>query len=59
MTTKPEEYRAPALHCRLMADQVESPLDKKLWLELAADWMAMASIHERHGIGEIRSEAEH
>ena len=27
MTTKPEEYRAQALHCRLMADQVLSPLD--------------------------------
>ena len=57
--SKPEEYRAQALHCRLMADQVKSPLDKRLWLELTADWMAMAAIHERHGIGEIRSEAEH
>jgi hypothetical protein len=27
MTSKPEEYRAQALHCRLMADQVKSPLD--------------------------------
>ena len=41
-----------------MADQVKNPLDKKLWLELAADWMAMAVIHERHGIGQIKSEAE-
>ena len=32
---------------RLMADQVKSPLDKELWLQLAADWMAMASMHER------------
>jgi hypothetical protein len=55
MTTKPEEYRAQALHCRLMADQVKSPLDKELWLELAADWMAMAAIHERHGIGQPRA----
>jgi len=47
MTGKPEEYRAQALHCRLMADQVKSPLDKELWLQLAADWMAMASMHER------------
>jgi len=58
MATKPEEYRAQALHCRLMADQVMNPLDKKLWLELAADWMAMASIHER-STGQTKSEAEH
>ena len=51
MTSKPEEYRAQALHCRLMADQVKSPLDKELWLQLAADWMAMASVHERFGTG--------
>lgn len=59
MTTKPEEYRAQALHCRLMADQVMSPLDKNLWLELAADWMAMASMHERFATGQTKSEAEH
>jgi hypothetical protein len=50
MTSKPEEYRAQALYCRLMADQVKSPLDKELWLQLAADWMAMASVHERFAI---------
>ena len=58
MTGKPEEYRAQALHCRLMADQVKSPLDKELWLQLAADWMAMASMHERFGTGQTKSEAE-
>jgi hypothetical protein len=58
MTSKPEEYRAQALHCRLMADQVKSPLDKELWLQLAADWMAMASIHERFHTGQTKSEAQ-
>ena len=58
MTSKPEEYRAQALHCRLMADEVKSPLDKELWLQLAADWMAMASVHERFGTGQTKSEAE-
>ena len=59
MTSKPEEYRAQAFHCRLMADQVKSRLDKELWLQLAADWMAMASVHERLGTGQTKSEAEH
>ena len=58
MTGKPEEYRAQALHCRLMADQVKSSLDKELWLQLAADWMAMASMHERFGTGQTKGEAE-
>jgi hypothetical protein len=59
MTTKPEEYRAQALHCRLMADQVKSTLDRELWLELAADWMAMASLHERFHTGQTKSQAQH
>ncbi len=37
MTAKSEQYRAQALHCRLMADQVKSAADKEMWLELAAD----------------------
>jgi hypothetical protein len=45
----PEEYRAQAQRCRDMADQVLSPLDKEMWLGLAADWLSMASIHERFG----------
>ena len=57
MTTKPEEYRAEALHCRLIADQVVSPIDKEMWLQLAAEWMTMASIYERFGTGQSRSEA--
>ncbi len=57
--TKPEEYRAQALHCRLMADQVKSSMDKEMWLELAADWMTMASMHERFSAGQTKSEAKH
>ena len=26
---------------------VISPLDKEMWLQLAADWMSMAAVHER------------
>ena len=59
MTSKPEEYRAQALHCRLMADQVMSPVDKEMWLGLATEWMKMAAVHERFGTGQVKSEAEH
>jgi hypothetical protein len=59
MTTKPEEYRTQALHCRLIADQVESHFDKEVWLRLAADWLKMASIHERIATGQTMSETEH
>ena len=59
MTSKPEEYRAEARRCRQMADQVTSPLDKDAWLQLADEWLAMASIHERFGTGQTKSEAEH
>jgi hypothetical protein len=59
MTTKPEEYRAQAHHCRLIADQVESHFDKEVWLRLATDWLKMASIHERFATGQTMSETEH
>src|SRR5262249_2399724 len=36
MTNKTDEYRAKAEHCRQMADQVVSPIDKEMWLQLAA-----------------------
>jgi hypothetical protein len=49
MTNKTDEYRAKAEHCRQMADQVVSPMDKEMWLQLAADWLSMASVHERFG----------
>ena len=49
MTKKTDEYRAKAEHCRQMADQVVSPIDKEMWLQLAADWLSMASVHERFG----------
>jgi hypothetical protein len=30
--------------CRLQADRAFTPLDKEAWLQLAADWLAMASL---------------
>ena len=44
-----DEYRAKAEHCRHMADQVLSPLDKEMWLQLAWDWSMLASVRERYG----------
>jgi hypothetical protein len=44
-----DEYRAKAEQCRRMADQVVSPLDKEMLLQLAADWSALASVQERYG----------
>jgi hypothetical protein len=32
-----------------MAAGVISPLDKEAWLQLAAEWLSLASIHERYG----------
>jgi hypothetical protein len=42
-----DDYRAKAEECRLQADRAFSPLDKEAWLQLAADWLAMASLRER------------
>lgn len=58
MTGKPEEYRVKAEQCRQMANEAFSPLDTDAWLQLAADWAMMASIHERFGTGPTKSEAE-
>ena len=58
MTNKTDEYRAKAEHCRQMADQVVSPIDKEMWLQFAADWLSMASTHERFGNDQTKSEAE-
>jgi hypothetical protein len=44
---KSDEYRAKAEECRLAAERAFSPLDKEAWLQLAADWLAMASMRER------------
>ena len=44
-----DEYRAKAEYCRQMADQVPSPLDKEMWLQLAWDWSTLASVRERYG----------
>ena len=56
MTSRAAEYRTEAERCRQMADQVISPLDKEAWLQLAAEWIAMASIYER--FGSIPTESE-
>ena len=58
MTNKTDEYRAKAEHCRQMADHVVSPMDKEMWLQLAADWLSMASVHARFGNEQNKSEAE-
>jgi hypothetical protein len=49
--SKPDDYRARAEECRLQADRAFTPLDKEAWLQLAADWLAMASLRERSAIG--------
>jgi hypothetical protein len=55
MIDRTDEYRAKAEHCRRMADRVPGPLDKEMWLQLAADWSALASVRERYGTGEYRA----
>ena len=55
MTDMTDEYRAKAEHCREMADRVPSPLDKEMWLQLATDWSALASVRERYGTGQYRA----
>jgi hypothetical protein len=46
MTDLTDEYHQK---CRQMADRVASPVDKEMWLQLAADWSVMASVRERFG----------
>ena len=55
MTDSTDEYRAKAEHCRQMADRVPRPLDKEMWLQLAADWSALASVQDRYGTGHYRA----
>ena len=50
-----DEYRAKAKYCRQMADQVLSPLDKEMWLQLAWDWSTLASVRERYGTDQYRA----
>jgi predicted DNA-binding ArsR family transcriptional regulator len=38
-----------------MADQVLSPLDKEMWLQLAWDWSTLASVRERYGTDQYRA----
>ena len=55
MTDGTDEYRTKAEHCRRMADRVFCPLDKEMWLQLAADWSALASVRERYGTVQYRA----
>jgi hypothetical protein len=57
MASRVDEYRAEAERCRQMAAEVISPLDKEAWLQLAAEWLSLASIHERFG-SPVEIEAE-
>jgi hypothetical protein len=57
MAIRVDEYRAEAERCRQMAAKVISLLDKEAWLQLAAEWLSLASIHERYG-SPVESEAE-
>ena len=50
-----DEYRAKAEYCHQMADQVLSPLDKEMWLQLAWDWSTLASVRERYGTTQYRA----
>ena len=54
MTDGTDEYRTKAEHCRRMADRVFCPLDKEMWLQLAADWSALASVRERYPTDQCR-----
>ena len=54
-----EEYRAKAEHCRHMADQVLSPIEREMCLQLAAEWLQIASIRERFGIGQTKRDTHH
>jgi hypothetical protein len=66
-----KEYRAEAQKCRQMADKIISPLDREMWLQLAADWLRMAALRERsaieqfdaqkrdRGANRTKSESEH
>jgi hypothetical protein len=42
-----------------MADDAPSPVYREMWLELAADWLSVASIYERHRRQMEESEAKH
>jgi hypothetical protein len=59
MANRLPEYRAQAEHCRQMANDTLSPVYREMWLELAADWLSMASMYERYGRHLDQSEAKH
>jgi hypothetical protein len=45
----PRGRLAEAERCRRKAAEAISPLDKEAWLQLAAEWLSLASIHARYG----------
>jgi hypothetical protein len=47
MKSQADEYRAKAEYCRQMANGVMSPIDKEMWLQLAADWSVLASVRDQ------------
>jgi hypothetical protein len=55
MTDLKSDYRAKAEQCRQMADQVISPLEQEMWLQLAADWSTLASLRERYRTGRYQA----
>jgi hypothetical protein len=59
MANRLAEYHAQAEHCRQMASDTLIPINREMWLELAADWLSMASIYERHRRLLGQSEAKH
>jgi hypothetical protein len=42
-----QKYRQHAEECRKMAEKAFSPLDKEVWLQLAADWLRMVQLAEQ------------
>ena len=59
MANRVVEYRAQAEYCRQIANDTLIPVDGEMWLELAADWLSMASIYERHRRQLEQSEGKH
>jgi len=45
--TDADQFRKEAEACRQQAEKAVSPLDKDMWLMLAADWLRLAEDAER------------
>ena len=69
--TKLDEYRRRAEECRHQAEQCTSHADKTAWLELSADWLALANtsphsaterfeaMERSRGTHQTKSDAQH